>query len=234
MLIEMALVVVLMGIILGPVLHLLATHDRKEQVSRELHARRHILEALEGFVLATGRLPCPATQPNGMESRSGDACTASAGWLPTSTLGLWGVDGKWKIAVATLAQAGEPAQNALVSDQPFSDISPQQLAEVIMAPTTANFNTGSGPLPAIHLCQLSQGNPVPAASLPGCGVHPLLSVSAVWVAYPEGDALNKDRHQQFFINPDHAAPNPVWLSFERMNWLWMKRGSLDTFYIQEN
>jgi len=26
----------------------------------------------------------------------------------------------------------------------------------------------------------------------------------------------------------------VWLSFERLNWLWMKRGALDTQHIQEN
>lgn len=234
MLIEVALVIMLMAIVLGPVLHLLNSQRQKDEVSAQLETRQKILEAVEGFILATGRLPCPALQINGQESRIGDECTQKEGWLPVSTLAVWGISGEWKMAVATLEQAGEPAQNALVSNTPFAQLSPQQLAEIVMAPYTANFNIGSGPLPAIHLCQTVQGNALPTNVDAGCGAHTLLSTSAVWVAYPSSDTLNQNRFQQFFMNPDQATLNPVWLSFERMNWLWMKRGSLDTFHIQEN
>lgn len=234
MLIEIALLVVLMAIILGPLLHLLSSHRNKEEVREQLQARRSILEAVEGFVLATGRLPCPAAQAQGTESRQGDACSQAEGWLPNRTLGLLTIRGEWKMAVATLAQAGEPAQNTLVSSQPFAELSPQQLSEIVLAPPTANFNLGSGPLPALHLCEISQGQLLPTPTTAGCGNHLLLSASAVWVAYESTDLVNQNRHQQFFVNPAHTAQNPVWLSFERMNWLWMKRGSLDTLYIQEN
>lgn len=234
MLIEVALVVVLMAIILGPVLHLLASQREKEKVFAHLESRQRILESVEGFVLATGRLPCPAEQANGAESRSGDACTHKEGWLPIATLASWGLSGQWKMAVATLEQAGEPAHNALVSAQPFAQLSPQQLAEIVLAPYTASYALGTGPLPAIHLCQVVQGHALPQNLNAGCGAHTLLNASVVWIAYPANDPINQNRYQQFFINPDQPAANPVWLSFERLNWLWMKRGALDTPHIQEN
>lgn len=234
MLIELALVLVLVAIILGPILHLLGNQRQKDKVTSQLQARQSILDAVEGFVLAHGRLPCPASQINGQEARTGDSCTQRDGWLPVSTLSTWGISGQWRMAVALLETAGEPAQNALVSVQPFAELSPQQLAEIVLAPYTVNHGAGTGPLPAIHLCQVIAGLAMPSNINAGCGGHGLLSASAVWVAYPEGDELNQHRYQQFFMNPAQPSSNPVWLTFERMNWLWMKRGSLDTFQLQEN
>lgn len=234
MLIEIALVIVMLAIILGPILHLLAGQQQKNQTTLELSSKQKIVESVEGFVLATGRLPCPALKAGGQESRTGDACTQAEGWLPNSTLSTWGLAGNWKMAVATLESAGEPAQNTLVSTQPFAQLSPQQLAEIVMAPFTINHGVGTGPLPAIHLCQSIAGQTLPANTEPGCGAHTLLSPTAVWVAYPvvgnsdtSRHIINQNRFQQFFIDPEQAAQNPIWISFERMNWLWMKRGALD-------
>lgn len=227
MLIEVALVIVLLAVILGPVLHLLANQNQKDKLLVHLQTRQNIVEAVEGFVLAYGRLPCPAQTINGIESRQADACMNQEGWLPAASLGGLSVQGQWRMAVATLEQAGEPAQNSLVSAQPFSEISPQQLAEIVMAPYTANYPQGTGPLPAIHLCQEIAGVAPPANTTAGCGGHHLLSPSAVWLAHLVDDR-NHNRYQQFFVTPDQPALNPVWLSFERMNWLWMKRGSLDS------
>ncbi len=234
MLIEIALVIVVLAIILGPILHLLAGQQQKNQTTHELSSKQRIAEAVEGFILATGRLPCPALQAGGQESRTGDACTRAEGWLPNATLSTWGLSGNWKMAVATLESAGEPAQNTLVSTQPFEQLSPQQLAEIVMAPFTTNHSAGTGPLPAIHLCQSVAGQTLPTNTQPGCGAHTLLSATAVWVAYPvvtnsgtSDHSINQNRFQQFFIDPEQTTQNPVWISFERMNWLWMKRGALD-------
>lgn len=234
MLIETALVIVVLAIILGPILNLLAGQQHKNRLTHDLASKQKIVEAVEGFVLATGRLPCPALQAGGHESRAGDACTRPEGWLPNATLSTWGLSGKWKMAVATLESAGEPAQNTLLSTQPFEQLSPQQLAEIVMAPFTINHGVGTGPLPAIHLCQSIAGQTLPANTEHGCGEHTLLSPTAVWVAYPvltnngtDGNGINQNRFQQFFIDPEQTAQNPVWISFERMNWLWMKRGALD-------
>lgn len=232
LLIEVALVIMLVAVILGPVLHLMASQTKKDEVFTQLRTKQALIEAVEGFVLANGRLPCPSLERNGLESRSGDACTNREGWLPGATLHAWGISGQWRLAVATLEQAGEPALNALVSNQPFAEISPQQLAEIVMAPYTVNHALGTGPLPAIHLCQEVAGQTLPSNTVAGCGGHTLLSASAVWVAY-QNESINQNRYQQFFISPEQAALNPAWLSFERLNWLWMKRGSLESNYPQE-
>ena len=227
MLIEVALVILVVAVILGPVLHLLANQHQKDEVLAHLQTRQTIVETVEGFVLAHGRLPCPAQTANGIEIRQGDACANREGWLPSASLGGLNVQGQWRVAVATLEQAGEPAQNSLVSSQPFEELSPQQLAEIVLAPYTANHAQGTGPLPAIHLCLEIAGIAPPANTSAGCGGHHLLSPSAVWVAYLANDR-NQNRYQQFFVTPDQPALNPVWLSFERLNWLWMKRGALDS------
>lgn len=234
LLIEMSLVILLIAVILGPVLHLIASQRQQGKLNAHLQTRQQITQAVEGFVLSHGRLPCPATQANGHEARLADACAQKTGWLPTASMALWGLSGQWKIAVATLEEAGEPAQNALVSNRPFSRISPQQLAEIILAPFTANHAVGTGPLPAIHLCSRLAEAALPSTDTPGCAAHTLLSPSAVWVAYLGTDQVNEARHHQFFINPDQTADNPVWLSFDRLNWLWMKRGSFDNIQPQEN
>lgn len=238
MLIEIALVLMLVAVILGPILHLIAGQRSKSAVLEQLESRQKITEAVEGFILATGRLPCPATTPNGTEARSASTCLQREGWLPGTTLHTGSVSTAWRIAVATLEQAGEPAQNALLTGQPFAQLSPQQLSEIIFAPITVNHGLGSGPLPAIHLCQQVAGQTLPANTSAGCGTHTLISPSAVWVAYPVSadlqSSININRFQQFFINPVDPVSNPVWISYERMNWLWMKRGSLDNTPPQEN
>ncbi|WP_291712002.1 hypothetical protein [Limnobacter sp. CACIAM 66H1] len=70
-------------------------------------------------------------------------------------------------------------------------------------------------------------------NIPASQVLELIS-RELQLGYPTTDQANQNRYQQFFINPDQPAANPVWLSFERLNWLWMKRGALDTPHIQEN
>lgn len=238
MLLEIALVLMLVAVILGPILHLIAGQRSKSAVLEELESRQKITEAVEGYVLATGRLPCPATTPNGTEARTANTCLEREGWLPSATLHTGSPPSRWRVAVATLEQAGEPAQNALLTGRPFEQLSPQQLSEIIFAPITANHGLGSGPLPAIHLCQVLAGQTLPVHTSPGCGTHTLISPSAVWVAYPERthreSNINLNRFQQFFINPVDPVSNPVWISYERMNWLWMKRGSLDNTPPQEN
>ena len=169
MLIEVALVILLLAVILGPVLHLVANQNQKDKLLAHLQTRQNIIDAVEGFVLAHGRLPCPAQNINGIEQRLADACMNREGWLPSASLGVLSVQGQWRMAVATLEQAGEPAQNSLVSSQPFSDISPQQLAEIVLAPYTASYPLGTGPLPAIHLCQEIAGVVPPVNTTAGCG-----------------------------------------------------------------
>lgn len=93
-LVEMAIVLVVLGFVLGALLLPL-------QVQRELVFQAQTEETLEnakqallGFAQQYGRLPCPATRAsNGAElPLGGGACTQQVGFLPAATLGVKPVD----------------------------------------------------------------------------------------------------------------------------------------------
>jgi len=240
LLFELALVLAIVATLTGPLIHLMANLNAQAQGNATLDDKQTILQSVEGFVLAKGRLPCPALQPNGAEARVADQCAHHSGWVPVTTLQLWGLKNRWRVSTATLSAAGHPAENALFASNPFEHISPSQLGRVILAPETPKHAVGQGPLPGIHLCQAIAGLSLPPIDQAGCGGHTLLSGSLVWVAAPENESkglaqteLNKNRHQQFFIDPQLPASHPAFLSFERLNWLWMQRGSHSFFQPSE-
>lgn len=91
-LIEMAVVMVIVGALLGGLLVSLSS-------TREINFRNdteaqidEIMEALYGFAQANGRLPCPATVASGGQEdpAGGGNCTQDYGFVPSTTLGLSG------------------------------------------------------------------------------------------------------------------------------------------------
>lgn len=93
-LIETAVVLMILGFILGGLLTALGqtTENNRRADARALLQR--VEEALYGYAQANGRLPCPATETsNGAEALNSVAegdCTAKHGFVPASTLGLQG------------------------------------------------------------------------------------------------------------------------------------------------
>ena len=94
-LVEMAIVLIILGFVLGALLlPLQAQRNQLFQSQTEstlLFAKR----ALLGYAQTNGRLPCPATATsNGMEQPLGGtaACTQAVGFLPAATLGIQPVD----------------------------------------------------------------------------------------------------------------------------------------------
>ena len=91
-LIEMAIVMVIVGALLGGLLVSLSStqeiNDREDTTGQV----EEIMDALFGFAQANGRLPCPATATsNGVESPVGGGnCTQEFGFVPSATLGLSG------------------------------------------------------------------------------------------------------------------------------------------------
>ncbi len=90
-LVEMAIVVVIVGVFLGGLMVPLTAQfelrqrDETDQTIEEIH------EALVGFAARTGRLPCPATATsNGLAAPNAatTACTTWHGFVPARTLGL--------------------------------------------------------------------------------------------------------------------------------------------------
>jgi type II secretory pathway pseudopilin PulG len=89
----MAIAIFVIALLLGSILVPLTTQVEQRQVSDTQKTLDEIREALLGFALANGYLPCPDTGTNGLENVTGGACTTiigtvAVGRLPHATLGL--------------------------------------------------------------------------------------------------------------------------------------------------
>jgi len=96
-LIELAVVLVIIGLLLGGGLAAFTATTEQARRAEQKRQLQHIREALYGFAMVEGRLPCPddlddatAPDPDGTEDRSGSpaACDTDVGALPWVTLGL--------------------------------------------------------------------------------------------------------------------------------------------------
>ncbi len=88
-LIEMAVVLVIIGLLLGGMLMPLATQMEVTQRQETERVLDEFKDVLLGFAVINGRLPCPDTNvpPDGTENLSGNACTGVSGTWPWLTLG---------------------------------------------------------------------------------------------------------------------------------------------------
>lgn len=91
-LIEIALVLVIVGLLIGGLLSPLSTQIENSQRNETKIIMTQALEAIYGYTLANGRLPCPDTTGDGAENRTGNNCTVVRGNLPWSTLALGSED----------------------------------------------------------------------------------------------------------------------------------------------
>jgi prepilin-type N-terminal cleavage/methylation domain-containing protein len=96
-LVEMAIVLVIVGLLLGGLLMPLSNQIEQRRISETQKALEEIKEALIGFAIANGRLPCPAPAATatgaalaGLEPNPivAGGCTNAAGVLPWATLGV--------------------------------------------------------------------------------------------------------------------------------------------------
>ncbi|MFM9913144.1 MAG: type II secretion system protein [Methylophilaceae bacterium] len=95
-LIEIAVVLVIFGLLIGGLLMPLSAQMDQRNLVATRTTLENVKEALIGFAMTNGRLPCPATAAsNGIENPvGGGACTNNYdGFLPAVTLGISGVDG---------------------------------------------------------------------------------------------------------------------------------------------
>lgn len=99
-LIELAVAVFVIALLLGSLLVPLTTQVEQKQISDTQKALEEIKEALVGFALANGYLPCPDTDNDGLEnwnSPGNGRCSSivggiSVGNLPWATLGVASAD----------------------------------------------------------------------------------------------------------------------------------------------
>lgn len=218
-LLEMAVVLVITGLLLGGSLHVAAGHIEKQrrQNTRAQLALAH--EALLGFAMAHGRLPCPASlTSHGEESPSGGGpCThAHDGWLPAATLGLSGLDSDgylptpWPGNRSRLRYAVTTAQTS-------------------SATTTDGIRqTGiSAFAPNLSVCTTATG-----ISNSSCGSAPALTNTAVAIVWSEGsnagqaasgldENTNRAAGRIFISHPPTGTGAPLGAFDDQLDWLSM-------------
>lgn len=113
-LIELAVVLVIVGLLVGGGIAALDATTEQSRRSDQKRQLDEVREALYGFALARGRLPCPDTDwpPNGDENAPGGNCDEDVGTLPWQQLGLgrrnpWGQPLRYHVEPAF---AEEPAE----------------------------------------------------------------------------------------------------------------------------
>lgn len=91
-LMEMAVVLMIVGTMMSGVLVAISQTTENSRRSTAITELRRIEDALYGFAQTNGRLPCPATAASGGDESpaGGGDCTAWHGFIPASTLGLFG------------------------------------------------------------------------------------------------------------------------------------------------
>lgn len=107
-LIELAVAVVVIALLLGSILVPLATQVEQRKISDTRKGLEEIREALIGFAIINGRLPCPDTDSDpaaagyGLEEASCAAAPVAEGYLPWKTLGVAELDA-WGLKRAAAA-----------------------------------------------------------------------------------------------------------------------------------
>lgn len=87
-LIEMAIVLLIITLLLSALLVPLGTQVEQRKIAETQKTLEEIKEALFGFAIANGRLPCPASAASGVESPTGGVCDPWNGFVPAITLSI--------------------------------------------------------------------------------------------------------------------------------------------------
>ncbi|GAB4128463.1 MAG: hypothetical protein Fur0040_11420 [Sideroxydans sp.] len=93
-LVEMAIVLTIVGLLMATLLPSLTAQIEQQRRTEAKKQLAEIQQALMGFAVMNGRLPCPTTEPNpnsasyGMEAGSCNSDPTAEGYLPWKTLGV--------------------------------------------------------------------------------------------------------------------------------------------------
>lgn len=92
-LIEMAIVLVILGFVIGALLLPLQAQRNQLSQSKTENTLEIAKKSLLGYAQSQGRLPCPAVSTSkGIESLTTGVCTQQFGFLPAATLGIQPTD----------------------------------------------------------------------------------------------------------------------------------------------
>ncbi len=105
-LVELAVVLAIFGLLLGILVIPLGTQVDQQRYAEAERQLKGVHEALLGFAIANGRLPCPANGAlaSGTENKPGATCGAAEGVVPWADLGVpeldpWGRRLTYRVAM---------------------------------------------------------------------------------------------------------------------------------------
>lgn len=183
-LVEMAVVVVILGLVLGTLLLPIQAQRSVALQTQTNDLLATAQKALISFAQTQGRLPCPAIEAStGLESPAGGGmCAVSNGFLPAATLGVQPVN----INGFAVDGWNNPIRYAVT-----------QVNTPLTPPNTPDFTTTnkmrdvgvSGLLPDLQIC----------ANSANCSATQYLSNNAIAVIFSTGSNFNRS------IGPDEAA-----------------------------
>ena len=216
-LIEMAIVLLIMGLLLGAGLTVLSTQIEQQKIKDTQRLLEDAKDALIGFALANGRLPCPATAAsNGLESPiGGGACSASLaahdGFLPAATLGIPGVDANGFLPDAWQTSTNRIRYAVSAANAPGPNANAATTTDGIRTATMVTY------APTLRVCASATG-----ITGTTCGAATVLTNSAVAVIYSLGkDSTNAGPDQAANQNGDQVfvSHTPTATFDDQLTWL---------------
>ena len=186
-LVELAIVILIMGLILGGLAMPLATQRDNARLRDAADQLDDVSKALEGFALVNGFLPCPATpSSNGTAAGGGGTCTVQHGFVPAMTLDIVGSRNDDNLL---LDPGGSPLRYSVSSSDADGDgqwdfVTPGEMRDVTMPVLS----------PDLTVCSTSAG-----ASSTACGTANdtlsnqapvvVLSLGKDWNSFSSADQL---------------------------------------------
>ena len=214
-LLELSIVLIILGLLSSSLLadfSTLRTVAETNEAQRQLDNAR---EALLGFAISHGRLPCPAAPGgSGIESpENGGNCTNPwDGFLPAISLGLQPVNDQGY----ALDPWGNPIRYAITTFK-----NPACASTPCISSENGLRNTWNSAIPAapdLRVCSAAEDSTGSAGSAE-CGAHHILTKDAVAVIFSLGrngqlspassdETANTNNDRLFVSHPATAAPNP--------------------------
>lgn len=174
-LIEMAVVVVIMGLLLGGLLGPLAAQQDAQKTAETRRLLEEVREGLLGFAAVQGRLPCPdhLADGDGLEDPREDGadppedgCRGGeyGGWVPWATLGVtprdaWGRRLRYRVTREFTRRVGDPSAAACVASASLGGVGATTALASSGGTASASSSASASAAPPSNPCTLDLGDP---------------------------------------------------------------------------
>lgn len=210
-LVELAVILLIVGLILGSMMFTLSAQVEQSNRAETLRRLESAKELLLAFAIVNGRLPCPATAASaGQEAPpGGGTCTSSyGGFLPAMTIGFQPQDSQFYAVDAW----GNPIRYA-VSPTTWNAAAGRFTTQHVPLPNPGAWSIATTPNDLI-VCSVTQAIPPGTACAPGTAVTNSAIVAAIVFSTGKNGALgpqgineteNVDGNHVFVSRPPDPA-----------------------------